>query len=66
MKPHEQRVVIEKAQLDEKLEKLKAFTFTDTFIALPAAELERLNRQYEIMKQYSGILDERIRSFPRE
>ena len=66
MKPHEQRVVTEKAQLDEKLEKLTAFTFTDTFSALPEGEQELLKRQREIMKQYSAILDERIRSFPRE
>lgn len=31
MLPHQQRVVDEKAELDDKLSKLKAFTETDLF-----------------------------------
>ena len=60
MLPHQERVVTEKKELDEKREKLTAFTFTDTFAALPPAEQERLNRKHSIMEQYSNVLGERI------
>ena len=63
MKPHQERVVTEQKELAEKLEKLTAFTFTDTFSALPKDEQERLNRQHAIMEQYSNVLDERIAAF---
>lgn len=63
MQPHQERVVTEKKELDEKREKLTAFTFTDTFKALPKEEQERLNRQHGIMEQYSNVLGERIAAF---
>ncbi len=64
MQPHQQRVIDEKTELDAKLKKLTAFTFTDTFEALPSDERGRLNRQHGIMGQYSDILGERIAAFP--
>jgi len=55
MAPHQQRVVTEKEELDEKLAKLKAF--------LDDAEKERLQRQADHMNAYSGVLGERIAEF---
>ena len=63
MLPHEQRVVTEKQELDEKLTKLKAFTSTDIFSKLSEAEQERLHRQMGHMDGYSGVLQERIDNF---
>lgn len=65
MKPHEERVVAEKAELDEKCTKLTAFTFTGIFAELPSDERDRLNRQHAIMEQYSKVLGERIAAFPK-
>ena len=63
MKPFQQRVVDEKAELDEKLAKLASFTTGDVFANLPADEQGRLNRQHSIMEDYSAILGERIAAF---
>lgn len=63
LQPHQQRVVEEKAALDEKIAKLAAFGRTATFAALPADEQGRLNRQHSLMEQYSAVLGERIEAF---
>ena len=63
LQPHQQRVVTEKAELDEKLTKLNAFGRTALFTSLPADEQGRLNRQHFLMEQYSAILGERIQAF---
>ena len=63
LQPHQQRVVAEKAELDEKLTKLDAFGRTPLFALLPADEQGRLNRQHSVMEQYSAILGERIAAF---
>lgn len=65
MAPHQERLVTEKAELDEKLSKLTAFTTMQnaTFSGLPSAEKGRLIRQREIMEQYSAVLGERIAAF---
>jgi len=63
MAPHQERVVAEKAELDEKLEKLNAFGKGEIFPTLPAEEQERLIRQSKIMDQYSVVLGERIAAF---
>jgi hypothetical protein len=64
MQPHQQRVVDEKTELDEKLKKLDAFGRTELFASLPADEQGRLNRQHSVMEQYSAVLGERIAAFP--
>ena len=67
MRPHEQRVVEEKAELDKKLTALDAFIHVDgRFAALPPEECERLRRQFLLMSQYSAVLQERIQAFPPE
>jgi hypothetical protein len=61
--PHQQRVVDEKAELDERLRKLMTFTVTPTFAALDEAERNRLAQQAATMAMYSDILADRIAAF---
>lgn len=61
--PHQQRVVTEKTELDEKIDKLVAFFETQTFKNLPLDEQSRLARQCEHMGKYSEVLAERIAAF---
>jgi hypothetical protein len=63
MQPHQQRVVDEKAELDERLEKLVAFSKTPVFAGLDSAERNRLSKQAEAMTMYSHILFDRIAAF---
>ena len=63
MAPHQQRVVDEKAELDEKLTKLVAFFGNPLWATLPSDERARLSRQSEVMREYSEILGERIAAF---
>lgn len=63
MMPHQQRVVEEKAELDSKLANLIPFLSSDTCHALPFDERSRLKRQADVMREYSGILGERIAAF---
>ena len=68
MKPHEERVVTEKRELDEKLEKLRAFCFDGSpiFKSLPSEDQNLLLGQYDAMVKYSSILAVRIERFPKE
>lgn len=63
--PHQQRVLDEKRELDEKLQKLTAFISSDKFVTIVPDEDERgrLVCQEETMKVYSAILAERIAAF---
>ena len=61
--PHQQRVVDEKTELDDRRSKLAAFLYTGTFEALDAAERERLEKQLRLMTSYSDVLAERIKAF---
>jgi hypothetical protein len=65
LQPHQQRVVLEKQQLDLKIEALSSFIKLDNrlFSDLPIEECNRLTQQYEIMQQYSDILGQRIAAF---
>lgn len=63
LQPHQQRVVDEKAQLDERLGKLVAFYDTPIYASLDKAEQGRLMRQGQAMSEYSQILGERINVF---
>jgi crAss001_48 related protein len=63
MKPHQERVVTEKTDLDDKRQKLTAFIGGDIYRTLDATEQSRLNRQLDAMTLYSGILAERIAAF---
>jgi hypothetical protein len=63
--PHQQRVLQEKVELDEKLHKLTAFISSEKFATLVQDEDERgrLVCQEKTMKDYSAILAERIAAF---
>lgn len=62
--PHQQRVLDEKLELNERLSKLDAFILDNPlFMRLSGVEQERLARQSKAMAVYSGILDERIAAF---
>lgn len=61
--PHQERVIQEKKDLDEKIEKLGAFFPTELCQSLPFNERSRLSRQITVMKEYSSILGERIADF---
>lgn len=63
LQPHQQRVVIEKAELDDKLSKLNSFFMTSIYDNLNADEKARLQRQAEHMRAYSDVLYERIAAF---
>lgn len=63
--PHQQRVVTEKSELDEKITKLYAFVGSPTFkqIVPDTQEQDRLHRQLDVMHEYSSILGWRIAAF---
>lgn len=63
--PHQQSVVGDKVQLDDKIAKLHGFTATDAFARLPDDEREMLDRQIDAMVAYSLILARRIQAFPQ-
>lgn len=63
MQPHQERVVTEKRELDEKLEKLHGFFRSSTFVNVHSAEQSRLRIQSSIMEAYSTVLGERIAAF---
>jgi hypothetical protein len=60
MKEHEQRVVDEKADLDDRIARLGTFMLTDTFAQLPDDGRFLLFRQGIAMRDYSDILGKRI------
>ena len=64
--PYQQRVIAEIKDLTEKREKLGAFIAgagNRIFDGLPDTEQARLRRQFDIMVQYEGVLQERIDNF---
>lgn len=62
--PHQQRVVDEKAELDDRAHKLSQFIGTNPiFETLDADEQERMKEQNDVMWQYSEILGKRIAAF---
>lgn len=66
MESHQERVVAELKDVTDKREKLAIFIGkSPTFQNLPNDEQERLRRQFDIMLQYEGVLQERIYHFPK-
>lgn len=64
LQPHQQRVIDEKAELDERIGKLREFICSSPiFKQLPDPERGRLYRQQTAMEAYSGVLGERIAAF---
>ena len=60
---YQQRVIDEKAELDERLAKLKVFLTSKTFNLLPFHDRELLEYQSEVMEQLSLVLGKRIKRF---
>ncbi len=63
MQPHQERVVTEKKELDQKIDKLDTFRAGQIFAGLPEDEQNRLNAQLSFMRSYSGVLADRIAAF---
>ncbi len=63
LQPHQQRVVDEKTELDERRKKLIAFIHGPVFGTTPEAERHRLERQYDLMTELSTVLGDRIAAF---
>jgi hypothetical protein len=64
MPPYQKRVLDEKEQLDERIEKLEGYLDdTDRVAKLSPDEQELLGRQLSAMQEYSAILEERISLF---
>jgi hypothetical protein len=63
MEPHQERVVSEKAELDDRLGKLCDFIDSETFAGLPTAEKKRLDTQRRLMYLLSALLGARIAAF---
>ena len=62
--PHQQRVVAERAQLDDKREKLHAFMNGNSFFAVcDESERMRMHAQANAMARYSEALESRIAAF---
>lgn len=62
--PHQQRIVDEKLQLDEKIVNLQKFIETNTlFNELSDYEKHDLTQQFNTMLNYSVILQRRINRF---
>ena len=63
--PHQQRVIEEKRELDEKIQKLTAFIYSEKFVSIVSDgdERLRLQQQDEVMRQYSRVLCNRIALF---
>lgn len=55
-----ERLIEEKAQLDDRLKKLISFQSTGVFTSLPVERIKWLNRQRMVMELYSDILAERL------
>ncbi len=64
--PHQQRVVVEASDLDERLQKLSAFIDGDAFKAIDSDEQARLVTQAGAMASYLAVLQERISNFVKE
>ncbi len=61
--PHQARLIIERDDLAEKLQKLTIFFDTESFKNIDSAEQKRLIRQASFMRGYLKILNERIQAF---
>lgn len=60
MSDFKQRLVEEKAQLNERIEKLEAFQSSEKFNEIDPVQMTLLNCQVHAMRTYSQILLERI------
>ena len=60
LEPHQYRLLNERAELREKLEKLDLFIHSEAFPMVPPLECDRLQRQANHMGEYLNVLNERV------
>lgn len=60
MSTFKERLILEKQELNEKIEKLEAFVESENFSKIEPVQMSLLNAQLFAMKTYSQILVERI------
>lgn len=60
MADYQDRVIAEKVQLDEKIGKLRTFINGPQFLELDGTDQELMDDQFDLMKQYSDVLGQRI------
>lgn len=63
LQPHEQRVVLERDELDTKRRALETFLTSPMFYTLAQVERHLLHSQWRAMTVYCDILDQRIARF---
>ena len=63
MQAYQERVVVERDELSEKIDKLRTFLGGSVFPTLPIAERQRMTMQYLAMAAYRDALNERIAAF---
>lgn len=63
---YQERVKVEKEELDTRCESLTTFLSSETFAALPDAEQQRQQSQLKLMKSLSHVLAVRIANFQEE
>ena len=63
LQPHQQRVVEERTELEDKFGKLQAFITGAKFASAPDAEQGRLVLQHHIMTALALVLEQRIAAF---
>ena len=61
--PYQERVLVERDELSDKVVKLGAFLQGSIFRTVTPEEKERLEKQYSYMKLYLDILDQRVDAF---
>lgn len=60
MSDFKSRLLTEKSELDEKIEKLSPFIQDGKFQSIDPRQQKLLLKQLPVMKEYSAILNERI------
>lgn len=60
---HQQRVIAEREQLADRIQKLEAFLHTELFASLPDDEQQLLKMQADAMVLYLGIINTRTSKF---
>lgn len=61
--PYQERVVIEKQELDDKIDKLEAFLRSENYQGVDLLNQQLMMQQLGIMLAYSSILSRRIETF---
>ena len=60
LEPHQYRLLNERADLRDRLEKLDLFIHSEAFPMVPPPERDRLTRQANHMGEYLNVLNERV------